>query len=231
GWIRSIVEDLGEPAVAAAGAPYEPPHGATWVQRVYDSLRDHRPGRRDVRWLGSGNLAVVRSRFVEVGGFSEALATCEDVDLCFRLRERGFRILSDSRVRSVHHGDPRTIGELFRSELWRGRSNLAVSLRSRPRAGDLPSILMPIGFLGSLALVALGIATTPFGGASWAAAGLAGIGVVTGLRTARMVANSAAPPPAGILRVLVVAAVYEAARALALVIDVRHRRVTAARAA
>jgi len=39
----------------------------------------------------SANLAVRRSAFLDVGGFAEDLATGEDVDLCWRLQEAGYR--------------------------------------------------------------------------------------------------------------------------------------------
>ena len=91
------------------------------MQRAYDGFRRRSSGRREVDWLGSGNLAVSRSAFEAVHGFDVTLTTCEDVDLCRRLRERGYRIVSDSRLRSVHLGDPRSLKALFVSELWRGR--------------------------------------------------------------------------------------------------------------
>jgi hypothetical protein len=58
-----------------------------------------------------------------------------------------------------HFGDPATLGELFRGELWRGRDNLRVSLRGPVDWRDLPSVIVPLLWLTSMltALVALGL--------------------------------------------------------------------------
>ena len=93
-WIRHAVATLAGDDVAAAGAPYVSPDGATWVQRRYDGLRTRPSEPADVEWLGSGNLVLRRAVFDEVGGFDTSLETCEDVDLCQRIRDRGHRIVA-----------------------------------------------------------------------------------------------------------------------------------------
>jgi hypothetical protein len=224
GWIGSAIDALSQPSVAAAGAPFDAPPHPTWVQRVYNSLRDHRPGRREARWLASGNLAVRRVFFDKVGGFDQSLTTCEDVDLCYRLRACGLRILSDSRLRSVHHGDPATLRALFWSEFWRGQDNLRVTLRHRPALRDLPGICMSIAVLLSLAAIVGGVVVTPVVGPGWAICGLGGFALIAMLRAAALMKRASIIGPAELLRAVEVAAVYEGARALALVFRVRHRR-------
>ena len=227
-WPTIATEVLADPTVAAVGTPCLPPPQANWVQAAYDHLRDHDGGRRDVRWLGSGNLAVRRSCFEEVGGFDESLATCEDVDLCSRLRARGYRIVSDSRMASVHHGDPRTLAQVFTGELWRGQDNLRVSLRNRLSLADLPSIVLPFVSLVSLVSLAAGLIAAPVGGLSWCAGGLVGLAGVTGLRALRMAMGGNARRPTALSGVAAVAATYEIARALAWVVRVSHRRAAVA---
>jgi hypothetical protein len=223
-WLTHAVAALREPGTGAVGAPYAPPPQPTWVQEIYDGLRDHRCGRREVAWLGSGNLAVWRATFEASGGFDESLTTCEDVDLCARFRSRGYRILSDSRLRSVHYGDPASLGDVFRGELWRGRDNLRVTLRNFSVGRELPSVVMPLVYLGSIFLVMAGLTTAPFGTWSWAAAGVGGILLITSIRTARTVKSGRFFRPVALGRAFVVSAAYEAARALALVVHVGHRR-------
>jgi cellulose synthase/poly-beta-1,6-N-acetylglucosamine synthase-like glycosyltransferase len=223
-WALIAIEVLSDPTVAAVGSPCFPPPQANWVQRAYDHLRDHVTGRREVRWLGSGNLAVRRSCFEDVGGFDESLATCEDVDLCSRLRARGYRIVSDSRMASVHHGDPETLGQVFTGELWRGQNNLQVSLRNRLSLADLPSIVLPIVSLVSLVLFAVGLAVTPFGGLGFCAAGLVGLSGTIAPRTARMLRGGCSQRRAAWAGIIAVAATYDVARALALVFRAPHHR-------
>src|SRR5262249_26721652 len=146
-WARVAIAALASGRVGAAGAPYHAPQNGTWVQRTYDTLRTRVAGRRDVEWLGSGNLAVRADAFREVSGFDTTLETCEDVDLCQRLRAAGYRVLSDDRLRSVHLGDPATLAALFRSELWRGRDNLRLALRGPLSWRGVPSVAIPVADL------------------------------------------------------------------------------------
>ena len=152
-WIAATADIFNDPHVAAAGALYTPPPDGTWTQRMFGVLRGRTVGRSDAAWLGSGNLAVRRAVFEQMRGFDESLETCEDVDLCQRIRQAGHRIVADERLGSVHRGDPKSLRELFLSERWRGRDNIRVTLRSGFGLRDLPSIVIPV--IEALALVAV----------------------------------------------------------------------------
>jgi hypothetical protein len=223
GWLRSAVDALRQPGVAAVGAPYHPPKHATWVQRFYDSFRCHNRQPSDARWLGSGNLAMWARAFAAAGGFDASLTTCEDVDFCRRLRQNG-RLVTDERLHSVHYGDPGTLKQLFVSELWRGRDNLVVSFRAPFSVQDLPSVVIPVVLLASLFAIPI-----------------AGVAAVSGLRMpliAVLCVATAAPAARAIVMVrrlrrytplrlaqaFMVACTYDVARALALIVRKAHRR-------
>lgn len=224
GWMAAAPAAVAAAGVGAAGASYETPSDATWVQRVYGGLRRHVAAPCDVDWLPSGNLVVRRDAFERLRGFDARLDTCEDVDLCARLRAAGYRLVHDPRLRSVHHGDPATLGALFRGELWRGRDNLRVTLRRAASMRELPSVVIPILDLVLLIVAAAGLAAVSSTGWCVAAGALSGIGAMAVLRAGIIAGRlgPAMPPPAG-ARALAVAAVYDAARALALVARVSHR--------
>jgi GT2 family glycosyltransferase len=226
-WVASAVERFDDPAVAAVGALCMAPPGGTWVQHMYDGLRGRTVGRGDVEWLGSGNMAVRRSAFDRVGGFDMRLETCEDVDLCQRLRAAGHRLAADDRLKNVHLGDPATLRALFRGELWRGRDNLRVSLRQGLAWRGLPSVLIPIVDALCLIGAAAALLATPFVGLwllSVAAAIVAPPLLLALLRAARIAGNRALRAPADVFRAYLVAATYDAARALALLMRARHHR-------
>ena len=223
GWIRAAVESLASPAIVAAGAPYNPPADGTWVQRMYDSLRQHSSSTSAIAWLGSGNLAVRRAAFVAIGGFDSTLVTCEDVDLCRRLREDGGQILHDPRMRTIHHGDPATLRALFFGELWRGRDNLRASLRGLTWR-DVPSVVIPVIDLVLIGVAAAGLVAAPLGGLWLALFACATVSALSALRAARMVAHMRLPTPWSAAQALTVASVYDVARALALVSGVSHAR-------
>ena len=222
-WLSSAVETLSTPGVGAAGALCHPPRDGGWVQRTYDGLRSRPDGSVDVEWLGSGNMAVWRRVFDQIGGFDASLEACEDVDLCRRLRTSGYRLVSDSRLRNEHHGDPATLGAVLRGELWRGRDNLRVGLRGGGTWRALPGLLMPVAgllLLGWLALGPLFLLMT--GRPVLAAAPAVGLLALWGLRAGVMSARRGWVSPVDWLRAAAVAAAYETGRSLALVAGWSH---------
>jgi GT2 family glycosyltransferase len=219
GWSAAALQGLEDPRVIAVGAQYRAPVDGTWVQHIYDRLRRHRPGSQVVDWLPSGNLVVRRSNFEQVGGFDTTLETCEDVDLCQRLRRQGGRLLAIDQLRTVHHGDPRTLRALFLGELWRGRDNARVTLRGELSLRAAPSLVIPVLNLTALLALVAGVATWPLGGWRFAAAGGSLLAL---LLVARAVSLASSPNSAGhgvrlAAQALIVGSVYEIARALALV--------------
>jgi hypothetical protein len=240
-WIPAAVEALAVDGIGAVGAPYHPPSPSTWVQRFYDRLRRHPAGQEPVQWLGSGNLAVRRSAFDDVGGFDSTLETCEDVDLCRKLRGRGYRLLADDRMKNVHHGDPQTLRQVFFGELWRGRDNVRVSLRPPVSGRALASALVPMVGLVAGAFVVAGVLSGSPRGLAVAAAAAGVLVVLVGLRASLML-DLVGPPgmagrgrrpgagPGAWWRALAVAGAYEAGRALALAgrFGYRRRRPVAA---
>jgi glycosyltransferase involved in cell wall biosynthesis len=233
-WAVAALDAISGDRVGAAGALYRPPPVGTWVQRFYGVLRGTTAGRHDVAWLGSGNLAVRREAFDAIGGFDASLVACEDVDFCQRLRAAGWRVVGDERLESIHLGDPATLAALFRAERWRGRDNLRVSLRGPLSIRDLPSILIPIGdLLLLLAAATAGIASQFVrGGWTVAAESLAAIAVLSALRAVWIAARAGLRRPIDLVRAVLVAIVYDAGRALALLTSAsHHRRVAGDRAA
>ena len=221
GWMSSAADGLADERVAAIGAPYHPPSPATWVQRFYDRLRRHPVEQEQVDWLGSGNMAVRRSAFHEVGGFDVTLDTCEDIDLCRKLRAREYRLLADRRMKNVHHGDPQTLRQVFFGELWRGRDNLRVSLRPPFAARVLVSAAIPLTNLIALAAATAGLMIASRGSLTLSCICLGIIALVIGMRASAMLRpGGAAEWP----KALAVAAAYESGRALALAGRFGHGR-------
>jgi GT2 family glycosyltransferase len=217
GWLEGAAETMGDERVGAVGALCEAPSDGTWVQRTYDLLRRRPGGIRDVEWLGSGNMAVLHQPFEALGGFDVSLHTCEDVDLCRRLRGAGWRVVQDPRLRNVHLGDPATLGDLFRSELWRGRDNLRASLRGPVRLAELPSVVYPVAELALLGLGLTGLAVGSIAGLSLSALSIGGIAAAAGARAARMVVRAGHMTPRAYGQAFAVAATYDLARAVALI--------------
>ena len=142
-WIEKGLLNFREPHVAAAGSPTNVPPAATWVERAWE-LHRHRANRRKlVDWLPTVSLLVRRSAFRRVGGFNDALATCEDVDLGYRLAAH-HRLVSDPDIKSIHLGEPRSLWRFFTKEIWRGKQNLTGLLSHGLRLSEVPSLALPL---------------------------------------------------------------------------------------
>jgi GT2 family glycosyltransferase len=220
-WVPAAIGVLADPQVAAVGAPCRPPSPPTWVQRLYDRLRRHPHAQEDVSWLGSGNMAVRRSAFERVGGFDTSLETCEDVDLCRKLRAQGLRLVADARMHNVHFGDPRTLRHVFFGEMWRGRDNVRVSLRAPRTWRTLASAAIPVFNLAALAVAAAGLLSATATGLAVAAASAAALVALMGLRASVMLDGASTRD---FPRAFAVAAAYELGRAFALTARVGHSR-------
>lgn len=227
GWVFAARDVLRLPGVGAAGALYRPPLDGTWVQQAYGHLRGRSTGQHDTDWLGSGNLAVWRHVFEAIGGFDTSLEACEDVDLCQRIRAAGHRLVSDARLDTIHHGDPETLRDVFRSELWRGRNNLRVSFRGPLSLRALPSALIPVVDMLAIATAVAGILLFASGRPSGLVVALASAAVIVlgaSAKVARSQRRRAAAGLARLLQTFIVACVYDFARALALLARAPHRR-------
>jgi GT2 family glycosyltransferase len=123
----------------------------TWdLQRRYSDV----PG--DIGWLQGGNLFVKRAAFERVGGFRTDLVASEDVDLSFRVRNAGFRVICDPKIINYHDGDPQTLIDFFRKERWRGSSGWKAWATQGYPLSELPSLLWPFWVVLGLVGVALG---------------------------------------------------------------------------
>jgi GT2 family glycosyltransferase len=227
GWGDAALELFADPAVGAAGAYCHPPADGTWVQHAYDTLRDHASGRRDVEWLGAGNLVVRREAFLQTGGFDDALEASEDVDLCRALRRCGWRVVSDSRLRNVHHGDPTTLRRLFRSELWRGRNNATVSLRrplQRRAVLSLTWSVVQLAAVVGIAGAAVATAASPRLALYAGSASALAFVLLSTVRVVRMARRLPVVTAGHLVGIACVAVTYDVARALALVSRAGHHR-------
>ena len=146
-WLMNAVCHFDDAGVGAVGSyhvvPLDPP---TWVRQVLQKQIEARPSLTKPNWLPSGNMFVRRKTFRECGGFDETMGTCEDVDLSYRIAQHA-RLVADARIRCWHHGEPRTLWEVFRKELWRGRDNLIGAFRHGLKSSEIPSLVLPIYFI------------------------------------------------------------------------------------
>jgi len=138
GWLTPLVERLsGDSAVGAVGPRFLNVDGS--LQEAGASVRDdltivrHGSGGdaealefavpREVDYVSAACLAIRRQTFHEVGGFDVAfgLGYYEDVDLCFRLRDVGYRAMYEPRSVVTHVGGASTDDSTRRELVSHGR--------------------------------------------------------------------------------------------------------------
>ncbi len=88
------------------------------------SLRRRRR-RREVEWVSAAFLIVRRAAFEAVGGFDEAFFLYfEDIDLCLRLREAGWKVVYLPAAEAEHVGGSTTTALPWRSRYAYRKSQL-----------------------------------------------------------------------------------------------------------
>lgn len=226
GWVDALRPWLDDALTGAVGAPYLPPPNPNWVQEAYACLRRHPAAGGEIAWLGAGNFIVRREAFSAVSGFDESLTACEDMDLCFRLRRTGWHIVAEPGLKSVHLGDPASLGAVVAGERWRGRDSMRVSLRTAHSLRSLATAVFPVLQLlavGLLAVAALG-GWSPAVSGPVAAIAAATLALTLGLRVVVMAANAPVLSPRRLAGIVAVASAFDLGRALALVTRAAHHR-------
>jgi O-antigen biosynthesis protein len=117
-WLAQLIEPLSRRDVGAVGnVQFNPAtglidHAGMFIDRDGMPRRARRNTRRipdepyrEWNCLSAACLAIRREIFWELGGFDEAFRNgCEDIDLCLRLRQKGYRLLVANRSRIGHIG-------------------------------------------------------------------------------------------------------------------------------
>ena len=126
-WLANAMPYLAATEPVIVGWPVKPPTPGTWVQRAWHAhwmfknraATSNEPVRKEAfRLITTRNMLLTRSAADQLGGFDENLPTGEDTDFVFRAHARGFRVLGVPSLCVVHHGEPSTLSEFFRQQLW-----------------------------------------------------------------------------------------------------------------
>ena len=119
-WLNNALINFKCEDTCLAGYKYKIPENSTLAAKSWDFIFANREMKGTVDWVPAGNMFILKRCFESVGGFDESLVTNEDVELCYRLKEKGYQILSDPKIQVTHLGTPQTYYELYKKELWHG---------------------------------------------------------------------------------------------------------------
>jgi mycofactocin system glycosyltransferase len=160
GWLTELVGVFGDPDAAAVGGRVEGMHAATALDRYEAAMSSLSLGTRertgqsgdDTFYLPSCNLLVRRSAFLAAGGFREEMRVGEDVDLTWRLRDRGGKIVYAPRG-WIWHEHRNRFGAFLRRRFAYGTSEAALQTR-HPRRRK--KVALPPELAGVFALLLVG---------------------------------------------------------------------------
>jgi GT2 family glycosyltransferase len=168
-WLGCGIRALKEyPTAGIAGAPCLAPLEAGWVAKAWESHR--RRGCQKVRpvtWLGAGNLFFRRADFERVQGFDPELTAAEDVDFCDRFTRLGLGVILDPRICNIHHGEPDSLIEFYKKQVWRGGHGWRAWCKHGYPVTELKSLVFPLwtvlgGLVVLLALLSSWLGCTGF---------------------------------------------------------------------
>ncbi len=155
-WLEQGASSLAkEPCIT--GSFHDIPEEATWLEKAWFVYRER--GRCETSHINTSNLFVTKELFEQLGGFDESLVTGEDSEFSARAK-RIVKVISDERIRVVHLGNPKTLGEFMRREIWHGLGALGsfrVSCLDKPLLGTLGFLVCSIGQIVGIVALILGL--------------------------------------------------------------------------
>jgi len=149
-WLKYALKELENESVGATGSNYQVPDQSTWVSKAWGFNMRELKDRGETNWIQSGNLIIKRDVFNLVGGFDEHLSVCEDSDICYRIKDEGYKIMSNLAISSYHLQFAETLGGFFKKELWHGKDILRVFLKSKNKKRYSKIFVFTIFFFISL---------------------------------------------------------------------------------
>ena len=151
-WIEKFEEVQRESNADVLGFVVSVPDSAPWFAKIWAMRTNARREKlQEIDFLPGHNIAVRRSFFEDVGGFSTELRTSEDKDLVMRLKAAGARVFSAPPIGIIHWGYEKTFREWIRKEFWRQSSHVSMIRRhgASPRLLRFPMtavlhLLLPV---------------------------------------------------------------------------------------
>lgn len=166
-WLSHALPHLATTDPVIIGWPVEPPEPGTWVQRAWHmhwlfknpAATSREPVSAEAfRLLTTRNMLLTRAAADQLGGFDEHLTTGEDTDFVFRAHAKGIRVLGIPSLRVIHHGEPATLRDFFRQQLWHAnRSSYAKIISTAGTRAGRNAVIFSWAYAACFALCLLAI--------------------------------------------------------------------------
>jgi GT2 family glycosyltransferase len=241
-WLAQAAAFLNTSHPRIIGWPVEPPGRGTWVQRAWHThwlyknraVLAGKPVHTEAfRLITTRNMLLTRSVLEKVPAFDEQLVTGEDTDFVFRAHTQGIETIAVPALRVIHHGEPKTLREFHRQQLW--HANRSSYLRIAKTTGGKVGgnvIWFTLAFLAAICMALAGfIAALAFHRLAWS---LLAVPLVLLLMLPAILVGTRARRPSYIPALMILYGAYGLARVADLLGWGRHKKswktVTTARA-
>lgn len=140
-WLTHLIAPLADRTVGIAGGTILSLAGANRIARFGDVIHDHRDAieRQEHPYVISMNWASRREVLIEAGLFDEALLRGQDVDLSWRIRQAGYRLVYAPEAVLRHHNQ-HTLRGLAREGYVHGRHSVRVARKHGHRVDGRRSV-------------------------------------------------------------------------------------------
>lgn len=136
-WLAELVRPLADPEVGISGGRIRSVQPCNRIERFGERIHDHRRALEELvpPYAISMNWASRRAVLLDVGLFDETLLRDEDVDLAWRIRAAGFRLVYRASA-LVYHRNERTLRGLLAEGYAHGYYAVAVRRKYAARLGE-----------------------------------------------------------------------------------------------
>jgi len=190
-WLLRAAPYLETDDAVMVGWPVRPPPNPSWVQEAWHlhwqtKHRATHPQAEPFRLMTTRNMLLNRRAVELTGRFDEDLETGEDTHYALRAWAAGVRVLPVPELTVIHYGEPATLREYFRQQLWhanrRAYAKIVRTTRLR-HGGHAPAYAT--AYLAALVWLGAGLlGTLATGNLLWAAASPVPALLVSGLPAA-----------------------------------------------
>lgn len=156
-WLTEALKELEIEEIGATGSNCRLKGNGTWISKAWEFNKRSKLQRCDVDWIQSANLIIKRKCFEDVGGFDDRLSVCEDSDICYRIKDKGYTIISNPAICSYHLRFTETLGSFFKNELWHGKDVLKLFFISKNKKMYIKILGLTVFFLINLSVIFISI--------------------------------------------------------------------------
>lgn len=156
-WLDNALDTLKDPKIGATGSVHEVSSDASWVAKAWNISKLKKKKTYFTNYVPSGNIFLRKECFFKVGGFDENLSVSEDTDLCYRLRQKNYKVLANKNISVIHLGAPQTLKQLFIKELWHGKDVFRIFLNSKFQLRNFKVVMFALFYVLCLICIAISI--------------------------------------------------------------------------